>query len=411
MQRSLRLNLIILFMAGLLFWSALASMLPTLPLYVQDLGGSSLQVGWVMGSFAVGLLVARPWLGSLSDLRSRKLVLLIGMATVMLAPIGYWLTGSVPVLMGLRAFHGISIAAFATGYVTLVVDLAPEERRGEMIGLMSLVNPIGAGAGLTLGGLLQDWFGYTVLFLTAASVGACGLVLTTFLQEPARHPHPEGSAAQNTPYWAQLSNPRIRALAVVLLLVGLAFGTRSTFASLLIQASQADLNVGIFFGTSTLSGFFVRLVTGRASDRWGRGVFITTSLSCYTLAMILVALADHTQAFLLAALIEGTGFGILIPMISALVADRVQPHQRGLFFSLAMAGFDLGIGVAGPLFGSLALLGGYRVVFLAAALLSALSLAAFLGFSNGDRQQSLRFALGLSHDTYALKDLRQNAST
>ncbi|HEY9711112.1 MAG TPA: MFS transporter, partial [Oculatellaceae cyanobacterium] len=136
-------NLLVLFGAGLFFWSSLASLLPTLPLYVEDVGGTTQQIGLVMGSFAVGLLLFRPWLGKLSDQRSRKLVVLIGMAVVALAPLGYLFVKSIPLLMLIRVFHGISIAAYTTGNTALVVDLSPVRQRGEILGYMSLTNPIG----------------------------------------------------------------------------------------------------------------------------------------------------------------------------------------------------------------------------------------------------------------------------
>ncbi|NEQ08813.1 MAG: MFS transporter, partial [Moorea sp. SIO4E2] len=73
-----RQNLLILFTVGLLFWSSLTSLLPTLPQYIEDLGGTKQQVGLVMGCFAIGLLLFRNPLGRMADLRSRKLVVIIG---------------------------------------------------------------------------------------------------------------------------------------------------------------------------------------------------------------------------------------------------------------------------------------------------------------------------------------------
>ncbi len=48
-----RRSLLILFAAGLFFWSSMGSLLPTLPAYVSDVGGTPQQVGIVMGSFAI----------------------------------------------------------------------------------------------------------------------------------------------------------------------------------------------------------------------------------------------------------------------------------------------------------------------------------------------------------------------
>jgi len=85
----LRKNLVVIFTCGLLFWSALASLLPTLPLYIESLGSTKQQIGIVMGSFAVGVLVFRPQVGKLADRQGRKLVLLIGMVVATIAPLGY----------------------------------------------------------------------------------------------------------------------------------------------------------------------------------------------------------------------------------------------------------------------------------------------------------------------------------
>ncbi len=36
-----------------------------------------------------------------------------------------------PALFAVRAYHGLSIAAFTTGYSTLVVDFSPVRQRGD----------------------------------------------------------------------------------------------------------------------------------------------------------------------------------------------------------------------------------------------------------------------------------------
>ncbi|MEM8779631.1 MAG: MFS transporter, partial [Cyanobacteria bacterium P01_G01_bin.49] len=170
-----RHSLFLLLGTGLLFWISLTTLLPILPIYIADLGGTKAQVGLVMGSFAIGLLVSRTGLGYLADTRSRKLILRIGTLVAGIAPLGYLALPSVFPLMAVRAVHGVSVAAFTTGYSALVVDLSPPKQRGELIGYMSLVTPIGMGIGPALGGFLQESFGYTTLFITSASFGFLGL--------------------------------------------------------------------------------------------------------------------------------------------------------------------------------------------------------------------------------------------
>lgn len=86
--------------------------------------------------------------------------------------------------MLIRAFHGISIAAFATAYMALVSDLAPNDRRGEIIGYMSLVNPIGVAVGPALGGYLQAIAGYTPLFIFSGLLAGLGLICVIPITNP-----------------------------------------------------------------------------------------------------------------------------------------------------------------------------------------------------------------------------------
>ena len=396
---SLRWNLLILFTAGLLFWSSLTSVLATLPLYIQDIGATQQQIGLVMGCFAIGLLIFRPWVGQLADRHSRKLVLLIGMGVAAVAPLGYPLVHSIPLLMVLRAFHGVSIAAFTTGYSALVADIAPAKHRGEIIGYMGLVVAIGMAIGPALGGYLQATVGYLPLFLSTAGLGFVGLFCTAQVSNP-----PTLSQGQKTTtdlrFWQLLISPRVRVPSGVLLLVGLAFGAIITFVPLFIKSLGVDLNAGLFYTAAALAGLTVRLIVGQASDRYGRGLFITISLVFYTLSMLCLCFVNSASVFLLAAILEGAGGGILYPMTSAMMADRALPQERGRIFSVCLLGSDVGVGIAGPILGLVAEQVGYRSMFGFSAGLTALACLIFLTQSSKDLHHSLRFALGRGPDVY-----------
>jgi MFS family permease len=110
--------------------------------------------------------------------------------------------------------------------------------------------------------------------------------------------------------------------------------------------------------------------------------------------MAIFWLADSAPMFLLAGLVQGFAAGTLIPMIAALMADRSHPDERGRTFGLVMVGFDLGIAFAGPVFGSLADVLGYRGIFGIASLMTLLGMVIFITASSKDLPHSLRFSLG-----------------
>lgn len=400
-------NLLLLFAAGLFFWSSMASMLPTLPLYVQDLGGTQQQVGFVMGSFAVGLLLSRPTLGRWADRRSRTLVLRVGTTVVTIAPLGYLIADSIPLLMGLRTFHGISIAAFTTAYSALIADLSPPTQRGELIGYMSLVTPIGLAIGPALGGFVQADLGYMPLFLTTAGLGAISWLCAWQLPPTAKPDTASDrpllqTAPKHERFWAMLASPRIQVPTTMMLIVGLIFGTITTFVPLYIKASEVNLNPGWFYTAAAVGSFGMRLFAGQASDRLGRGMFISSALICYGVAMVLLWQAQSEAWFAIAGFVEGMAAGIMIPTTLAMMTDRSHPQERGRVFSLCVGGFDLGIALAGPSLGLVAQRLGYSTLFGIAASLAVLALVLFVTRNSKDLPHSLRFAVGRERDIYAL---------
>jgi MFS family permease len=397
-----RQNLVVLLISGFCFWASLGSQLPTLPLYIGDLGATEQQLGVVMGAFALGLLGSRAWLGRLADQRSRKIVLQIGLAVAAIAPLLYLWVTTLPVLFAIRAFHGISLAALTTAYTALVVDLSPREQRGELIGYMSLVNPIGVMLGPTIGGYLQAWAGYLPLFLLASGLAVIGLLAASMIDEALAQGAPKPQGTQRQQFWGLLKAPRLKVPATVMLLIGLTFGTLSTFVPLLIRQTEVNLNAGLFYSVAAIASFIIRVLTGKASDRLGRGRFISLSLCCYGLAMILLWLAHTELTFLLAGIFQGCGSGTLIPMIAALMADRSAPHERARVLSLCISGFDVGIALAGPCLGTVATLVGIRPMFGLACGFAGLALLLFATSNSKDLRHSIAFALGGGRDIYAL---------
>ena len=266
-----RQSLFVLFVTGLLFWASIAILLPTLPAYLDAIGISQQQLGLIIGAFAIGLLFSRPIVGKLADTRGRKIVLIIGTAVAAIAPIGYLTVTSVPLLLFIRAFHGISIAAFTTAYSALVVDLAPPKQRGEIIGLMSLTNPLGVAIGPAIGGYLQVTGMYSTIFWISILGGTIACLSASRLKEPHRELKPRltgdfhsspVAAIPNTSILQILANPALSIPALVLLLIGFPFGAIHTFIPLYIQSTHINFNPGLFYTIAAIASFSARSLSG-----------------------------------------------------------------------------------------------------------------------------------------------------
>lgn len=408
LEPQIRRSLLVLFITGLLFWCSIGSQLPTIPLYAEDMGGTKQQIGLVMGSFAIGLLIFRQPLGWLADNGGLLLVVKIGVSVAATAPIGYLLANSIPMLMAIRAFHGISIAAYATGSSALVAELSPPRQRGEILGYMTLVNPLGVAIGPAIGGLVMQEFGYQFLFLMASAFGIVGLIcawqipFTRTAQSPATAE--TAKISKNESFWRLVASPRLLVPTAVMLSVGLVFGTLSTFMPLFIKDAEMNMNAGWFYTAAAISSFISRFLAGRASDRYGRGLFVSGSLVLYIAAMAILCTATASSFIIISAILEGAGAGILIPTILALVADRSTSKERGRVFALCIGGFDLGMAFAGPTLGAFADALGYRSMFALACTLATAALVLFVTKCSKDTATSLRYAIGREKDWYALNE-------
>lgn len=397
-------QLLILFCTALLFWMGTSLLLPTIPIHLEDVGFNPQEIGIIIGSYAIGLLLVRPALGKMADTQGRTIVLLIGCLVATSAPLGYLVLHKLWPLSALRTYHGLSVAAFTTAYIALAADIAPPAQRGEVMGYMGLANSIGVALGPAISGyLLGTTDSYTAIFLISASLGLGSFWLATTIREPARPIAQEPPTSTWQSIGLTLGNPALGIPTGMLFLIGFPFGALHTFMPLYLKELGNPLNPGLFYTVAAIASFMARFLFGRMTDRYGRGIFIFLSLLGYGAAMGLIAMANNGPLFFLAAFLEGLAMGTLLPTTIALLADRCSPAQRGTVFSIGIAGLDLGLAIASPVFGLMVNRIGYGGVFGIAALLVLTAALLFVLGGNPTMGSSWRFAGGLEIDKYRVK--------
>lgn len=152
------------------FYLSFYLILPVMPLYVSSLGGTSSQIGLIIGLFAAMAMLMRPPAGWLIDTRGTRPILLVGMAIFVLASLGYTAARSGQPILALRLFHGIGMGLFPMAATVVIAELAPPMRRGEAMGWFG----IASGAAGT--GWLLNVADFPTLFLVGAAIpigGAC----------------------------------------------------------------------------------------------------------------------------------------------------------------------------------------------------------------------------------------------
>jgi MFS family permease len=334
-------NFVLTWLVRFGFFFAFHELQPIFAPYLNQLGASSSTIGGVMATFAITATLARPPVGFLVDRFGRKHFLAWGLVIIGLATLGYVWAPSVAAIFLLRVVQGVGWSASTTAVATLAADIAPLERRGELIGYAGMASNLGATLGPMVGFAALEHFGPSGPFLSSFAFVLVSLFLTAAVKEPR--------LADTTPYqpkrWLDFVFVS-ESLSVAVTAGFLSFGYGGVSSFVPLYALQKGLaNPGLYFALYATSLLLSRFLAGRLSDRVGRRSVILPGYTLYLVGMVVFALAPSPLVLLAAAVLMGLGFGTAHPVLMTLAIDQVPPSRRGSSVSQFQLFYDLGIGL------------------------------------------------------------------
>jgi MFS family permease len=339
---------------------AVGAVLPVLPRYVDGpLGAGNIAVGVVIGSYAVTGLLLRPVAGRLADRRGRKPAVLLGSVLVAVAGFLYLLPLGVAGLIGARLILGAGEGTVFTAGSAWIVDIAPPERRGRVIGLYGLAVWSGLSIGPLIGELILHASGYTLVWLFAGAAPLVGALIALRLPDPF---HPKPAEDEHHPLIAREAVRPGTALA----LGSLGYATVASFVVLHLDARGVG-HGAVVFGVFATMVVLTRLAGGDLPDRVGPIRVAIAAAIVEAAGLATMAVAHSLAAAVVGALAMGAAFSLLYPSLSLIVVARVAETRRGAALGTFTAFFDAGIGFGAPLAGIAAALTDYEGAFLFAA--------------------------------------------
>src|SRR5699024_2367860 len=112
--------------------------LPTIPIFVNELGGSDQVVGLIVGIFTFSALLFRPYAGKALETKGRATVFLFGLALFVLSVGTFGFITPMAFLVVMRIIQGIGWGFSTTAAGTIATDLLPPVRRGDGMGYFCL---------------------------------------------------------------------------------------------------------------------------------------------------------------------------------------------------------------------------------------------------------------------------------
>lgn len=349
--------------------------LPTLPLFVKELGGSDQLIGIVVGVFTFSALLLRPYAGHALENQGRRFVYMIGLAVFVLSVGSFAIVPSVMLLILLRIIQGAGWGFSTTASGTIATDIIPPSRRGEGLGYFGLSGNVALALGPTLGLALVDKISFSSLFLICAGLGFVALLLSLMIE----YKKVEKSPHKTTTISFDLFEKTAIQPSVLLFFLTVTLGGIASFLPL-FAAQKGVSGIEGYFLVYALFLFISRTFSGRLYDLKGHlYVFLPGSILIFA-AMLLLAWLPSTFILLFAAAIYGLGFGSVQPALQAWAVEEAAANRKGMANATFFSFFDLGIGIGAMIFGQVAFHLGYSFIYIISAISVFVSMALYIYF-------------------------------
>nr|WP_245970489.1 MFS transporter [Pseudochryseolinea flava] len=326
----------------MLFFASFNMIIPKLPAYLSSMGGADYK-GLIISAFTLTALLSRPFSGKLADTFGRVPVIIVGSVVCMICSLIYPLLTSVSGFVMLRLLHGFSTGFTPTGQAAYLADIIPAKQRGEAMGLLGTAGAVGMAGGAAVGGFIANEFGYHALFFTSSATALISIVVLMNLKESllAKSHFHFRRLKTSAKDWLE---PLVLIPCIVILLTCYAYGAMFTLLPD-VGLALGVRNEGVLFSALILSSLAVRLMGGKASDRWGRIAVLRISTMVIVVSTAIIALASSTLLLFVGIVLYGFGQGATSPTLLAWATDLSDENFKARGIASLYIFMELGIGV------------------------------------------------------------------
>lgn len=353
-------DFVLILMSNFFIFLGFQMTLPTIPLFVEKLGGNDQLIGIVVGIFTFSALLLRPYAGHMLETKGRRFVYLTGLAIFVLSVGSFGFVNSLIFLFVLRIVQGFGWGFSTTASGTIATDLIPAKRRGEGMGYFGLSGNIALAFGPTLGLALAGVISFKLLFLICALLGLAALVLSSRINY-------KQAEKQSVPLkrWDIYEKSALKP-SFLLFFITVTFGGIASF--LPIYSAQKGIGgIHWYFLLFAIALMISRTFAGRLYDQRGHQAVFLPGAVLILAAMFLLAWLPNSMIMYIAAILYGLGFGSVQPALQAWSVKEAPANRRGMANATFFSFFDLGVGIGAMVFGQIAHLFGYSSIYMTAA--------------------------------------------
>lgn len=365
----------------------------TLPVYAQNMTGTTFSAGLMTSVYTLAALATRPITGILADKIGRVKPLVFGAVCCAAASILYRFSTGIVILILVRTLHGVGFGIHTTCGGAAAADIIPKSRLSEGLGIFGLHATVASALAPAIAlGIIgtgeNDKF--LPLFVLSTVIAVICVILDAMIRyerdgvkaddngPPALEEAPSNSGAPLPRlYFGFEKGVFVPAVVLILFFIGL-----STLASFLpLFARDMHLgDIGLYFTISAAGMLSSRIFLGKIADRHGAGTVIIPALAVIVPCLAVIPFVNSRFVLFLLAFPIGLSQGAFCPAVNSMMFHRCSPKRRGSASAAYFAAIDLGYCIGAVLFGFVAEKLGFSLVWWGSSLFVLAALAIYLAF-------------------------------
>ena len=343
-------------MMGFSYIACSSVIAPILSIYVKDLNTSIEMVGLVTAIFFIASALAKFSLGVFAGGKKTITFLLAAFVIFSICPALYPLTGSIAMLIVLRATQGFAYAFIGTASLILAALTISSIERDKGVGTYTASLSLGFLAGPAITTFSVPLFGVENTFYFACLMGFIGTFAAFLLNKKVSSIEKNwqiiGAAVSREALKSKISAITRNRMFDMAFIGNFAFfvlfGVILAYAPLYAKdkLNFSDKLVSVLFLLYYIATTVTRLSIGRIVRRASKSMLVMFATIFAALFSFALAIFVNNLVFAVIFALIGAIQGVLFPVGSMLIAEYIQPSRNVLANSLYMMGIDIGQGIA-----------------------------------------------------------------